>query len=116
MRFGRSAPHDKTDPLADVFNAEQTARQRVDAAKASAARWLEDAKADLARTTAATIEQLAAAAAHDEAAARATAAREAEAIVDRARVVAGRLAQIEDSDLEALVWRHLAAILPERHT
>lgn len=112
MRLRRSSPREQTDPLGDVLNAEQAARARVEAERASAARWLDEAKAGIARTTEAEIERIAAAAASDEAAAQQAAADTASGLVARAHSVADRATQIDDARLDAVVWRHVAAIVP----
>jgi hypothetical protein len=117
MRFlrRRSAPRPDDGLLAEVFEAEKAAAARIAAAKLEAEAWLAGERLAIANETAAGLKALAAQAAEDEDAARRAAVADAAKIVAAADTFSRQLRAFGDRELQPLVARHVATVIPESH-
>jgi hypothetical protein len=117
MRFLRrrsTAPADES-LLAEVFEAEKAAAARVAEARLEAEAWLNGERLAIANAAAARSKALAAEAAKNEEAARQAAVEDAAKIVADADAFSRDLRAFGDRDLQPLVARHVAAIIPASH-
>ena len=114
MRFlrRRSALVPVDGPLTAILEAEKTAAAAIAAAKLEAEAWLETQRATIAQERDATLQALAAGAAADEEAARQAAVAGAANTVAAADRFSRELRALSDRELESIVARHLAAIVP----
>jgi len=103
------------DTLQEVLEVERRIRELLDAETHKAQQWLEQALRESEQAAQATRAQLQASLAQREAAARRAADAEADALVRRARVIAERIAALDEEILLPIVWRHMAVIGPEGH-
>lgn len=114
MRFlrRRSAPLPAIGPLAEVLEAEKTAAAAIAAARLEAEAWLDAERVTIAKEKDANLQALAARAAADEEGARQAASAHAAKIVAAADQFSRELRALCDRELEPIVARHVAAILP----
>ena len=114
MRFlrRRSSPVPVNGPLAEVLEAEKTAAAAIAATKREAEAWLEAERVRIAQERDATLQALAARAAADEDAARQAASSAAAQLVAAADHFSCELRALSDRELQPIVARHVAAILP----
>ena len=117
MRFlrRRSAARAEESLLAEVFEAEKAAAAAIAAARLEAEAWLGGERLAIANETDATLKALAAQAAENERAARRAAVEDAARIVAEAESFSRELRALGDRELQPLVARHVATVIPESH-
>jgi hypothetical protein len=99
--------------LSDILAAEREIRQQTDALELQTAQRLEKLRQELAQTRDA--ESIALQAQLEQARIRAehTSQHDADGLLAEARAFARRLDNLDDQELDRVVIRHLASILPE---
>jgi hypothetical protein len=117
MRFlrRRSTPGAEETLLAEVFEAEKAAAASIADAKREAEAWLGGERRAIANATETTLKALAAEAAASEAAARGAAVEDAAQIVAEAETFSRELRAVGDRELQPLVARHVATVIPTTH-
>jgi hypothetical protein len=115
MRFlpRRATRESPEGPLPEVLEAEKSAAAAIAAAKLEAEAWLIAERLSIAKEKDARLSALAARAAHDEEAARKAAVEDAAKLIADADAFSRELAAIGDRELQPLVARHVATIIPE---
>jgi hypothetical protein len=111
----RSASRPEEGLLAEVFEAEKAAAAAVRAAKLEAETWLNAERLAIATEKDAGLKALAARAAENEEAARQAALADAAGIVADADTFSRELSALGDRELQPLVARHVATIIPASH-
>lgn len=99
--------------LAEILGVEKEIRAQLDAEREQASRWLEDARREIDREHAAELERLRADLAQRREAMLQAARGQASDIVREAEAAARTHTGCDERGLDALVRRHLDAILPE---
>jgi putative NIF3 family GTP cyclohydrolase 1 type 2 len=114
MRFlrRRSVPSPENGPLAEVVNAEKAAAATVAAARLEADAWVETERRATTKEKDATLQELAACASRDEAAARQAASADAAKVIEAAEQFSRNLHALSDRELQTILAKHMAAILP----
>ena len=97
-------------PLDHILAVERETAVLVEAERAKASKWLDETKRAIDEAGRAEIALLNDTTVQREAAAKATAAEKAAAIVDDANAFAARLAAVDDDRLRPIVWKHIAGI------
>jgi hypothetical protein len=111
----RSAARPDQSLLAEVFEAEKAAAAATAAAKLEAESWLDGERVAIAMETAARSKALAAQAAEDEQAARTAASEDAAKVIADADTFSRELLARGDRELQPIVDRHVATIIPASH-
>lgn len=99
--------------LAEILGVEKDIRAQLDAEREQAGRWLEDARREIERDHEARRAQLQTELQQRREAALRAAQERASALVKHAEAVASRQALASDDDLQPLVRRQLAILVPE---
>ena len=99
--------------LAEILGVEQDIRAQLEAERAQASRWLEDARRALEQAHQAELAQLQSETRRHRELALQAATEAAAAMVRRAEAAARVQADVSDEELRALLRRHLAGIVPE---
>jgi hypothetical protein len=103
---------EQQDTLAEILRVEKELREQLDDEQARAAAWLAETRRRADAAHASALESLTAAGATGESASVRAARDEAGRLVAEARQAARLAGQMRPEDLQPLVRRHLAAILP----
>jgi hypothetical protein len=112
----RKPARESTDPLDEILEVEKATGTALDAERARAARWLEQARLETEQATQSEIARLKASAAPDQAAAKQAAAAKAGAIVEPAESFARALKDLDEDRLKQIVWTHVATVVPRDQT
>jgi vacuolar-type H+-ATPase subunit H len=98
--------------LTEVLDVEGQIKEQLGFEREKAQRWLEQANREADAATQVELAQLAQSRAAGAQAAKQAAAVKAGAIVQQARAAAERIERLDDQYLQAIVWQHLADIIP----
>jgi vacuolar-type H+-ATPase subunit H len=98
--------------LQEILGVEEEIRGQINAERAKASQWLEDARRRLQAEHVAEVGRLQGSSSRGEAAAREAARNSAAEIVSQAQDVARDIEQFDDEALRAVVARHIACIIP----
>jgi predicted nucleic acid-binding protein len=98
--------------LTEVLDVERQIKEQLGVERAKAQRWLEQANRETDAATQAELAQLAQSRAAGAQAAKKAAEVKAAAIVQQAQTAAGRIERLDDQYLQAIVWQHIAEIIP----
>lgn len=100
--------------LAEILGVEHELRERLDAEREQASRWLEQKRREIDLAHAARVSQLQSEAAQRRELALAAARERGAAVVRDTEAAAAAQSAVGDEHIRPLVRRHLAAILPGR--
>jgi hypothetical protein len=100
------------DTLTAILGVEKEIRDKLDAEREQAGKWLEHARCEIEQAHQAALAQLREAAGQGESAAKQAAGDKAAGIVLEATTAAREIDRFQDDDLRRFVRRHIACIAP----